>query len=104
MENLGWRILPLWNEELIGDALGDMLRAGTLAKARRRISAGLKAQAKPQQDQTPKLPRAVWTAENQLTPEDSPRRESRAGRAESLPTLVENMELLAKLAEEPCIG
>jgi hypothetical protein len=33
MENLGYRILPLWNRVLIDDALGDMERAGWQAVA-----------------------------------------------------------------------
>ena len=31
MQNLGYRILPLWTKDLIGDALGDMDRAGRQA-------------------------------------------------------------------------
>lgn len=32
MESLDWRILPLWDQELIGDALADMQKAGRQAK------------------------------------------------------------------------
>ena len=37
LENLGWRIMPLWQEELIADAKEDMRRAGTVVRGRRQL-------------------------------------------------------------------
>ena len=69
MENLGYRLLPLWTEELIGDAMEEMERAGRYAS--RRAGCSL--------PQTPKLDlkavfsgKAVWSAERQLTPAETP--------------------------------
>jgi hypothetical protein len=69
MENLGYRLLPLWTEELIGDALEEMERAGRYAS--RRVGHSM--------PQTPELDlkavfsgKAVWSAQKQLTPAETP--------------------------------
>lgn len=72
MENLGYRILPLWTEELIGDALEDMIRAGDLAHGSLRMEP---AEATPQKliEQPMGCGVALWTDENQLTPALTPK-------------------------------
>ncbi len=69
MENLGYRLLPLWTEELIGDALEEMERAGRYAS--RRAGHSLP------QTQAPDIKadfssKAAWSVERQLTPADTP--------------------------------
>lgn len=69
LENLGWRIKPLWDDDLIADALDDMRRAGTLANSKRQSAAftHLKMlQEKMFNDGT------VWSAQAQITPAESP--------------------------------
>lgn len=61
LENLGWRVVPLWREELIGGAKEDMRRAGTVVRRRRESAAKTVAGRRVGEG-------AVWTAEGQLTP------------------------------------
>jgi hypothetical protein len=76
MENLNYRLLPLWTEGLISDALEEMERAGRYVCRRARHS----------MLQTPELDlktvfsgKAVWSAEKQLTPAETPMPENIRG-------------------------
>lgn len=73
MENLGYRLLPLWTEELIGDALEEMDRAGRYASRR----AGHSLPQTPELDLKAVLSgKGVWSAEMQLTPAETPMSEN----------------------------
>jgi hypothetical protein len=68
MENLGYRLLPLWTEELIGDALEEMERAGRYTSRR----AGHILPQIPEVDLKAVFSgKAVWSAERQLTPAET---------------------------------
>jgi hypothetical protein len=72
MENLGYRILPLWNEELIGDALYDMERAGESAQGQN-FQSNSAFLSKQIQNSRPMGSRKAARADgNQLTPALSP--------------------------------
>jgi hypothetical protein len=76
MENLGYRLLPLWTQELIGDALEEMERAGRYVIQRVGHS----------MPPTPELNlkavfsgTAVWSAQRQITPAETPMSENIRG-------------------------
>ena len=64
LENLGWRVMPLWREELIEDAKEEMRWAGMAVRGRRvsaQVAMGRQVSGG-----------AMWTAQGQLTPVESP--------------------------------
>jgi hypothetical protein len=69
MANLGYRILPLWTKELIDDALEDMERAGTHART---VMAKSVLNRKETSQECMCAGKAIWTAEKQLTPIETP--------------------------------
>jgi len=76
LDNLGWRIKPLWQEDLIQDARDDMRRAGTLANSKRQSAAftHLKmVQGRKIGEGT------LCDAQGQLTPVESPVAKGRIG-------------------------
>jgi hypothetical protein len=76
MENLGYRLLPLWTEELIGDALEEMERAGRYASRH----TGHTSPQTPEVDLKAVFSgKAVWSAERQLTPAEIPMPENIRG-------------------------
>jgi len=82
MENLGYRLLPLWTEELIGDALEEMEKAGRYASRR----AGHILPQIPEADLKAVFSgKAVWSAERQLTPAETPMPENIRGTADVAP-------------------
>ena len=82
MENLGYRLLPLWTEELIGDALEEMERAGRYASRH----AGHTLPQIPEVDLKAVFSgKAVWSAEGQLTPAETPMPENIRGIADLAP-------------------
>jgi hypothetical protein len=83
MANLGYRILPLWTKELIGDALEDMERAGTHARAGMAGNKILNGRETNQACMS--SGKAVWTAEKQLTPTETPISENTPGTKDVLP-------------------
>ncbi|KAI9745813.1 MAG: hypothetical protein M1818_000494 [Claussenomyces sp. TS43310] len=73
--NLGYRIMPLWKEELLRDALLDMQCAGmrTIYGSAWTEAMQLFAQAQTEAQNAPMSNgRAVWTSERQLTPAATP--------------------------------
>jgi hypothetical protein len=68
MESLGYRIMPLWDRELINDALADMDRAGRQANLdRQRFDSAVSTMSLPMR------PRKIVTGfGQQLTPADTP--------------------------------
>jgi hypothetical protein len=82
MENLGYRLLPLWTEELIGDALEEMERAGRYASQR----VGQSIRQIPELDLKAVFSgKAVWSAERQLTPAETPMSENIRGTVDIAP-------------------
>lgn len=73
LKNLGYRILPLWTTELIGDALKDMEKAGALARAAMAENV-LKVKGTNPARLSPG--KAIWTAQEQLTPVETPTSEN----------------------------
>lgn len=78
LETLGYRIMPLWKEDLIQDALLDMERAGMNAWYGDSWSMASDYTFQETQDSPSKAMsagKAVWTAQRQLTPVLTPRAE-----------------------------
>jgi len=66
MDNLGGRLLPLWDEDMVLGALQDMERAGRMALKLRDVENDVECE-KSMSDG-----KAVLGTHNQLTPGDSP--------------------------------
>lgn len=76
MENLGYRLLPLWTEALISDAVEEMERAG-------RYASGLAGHSMPQTlelvSKADFSGKAVWSTQRQITPAETPMPENVCG-------------------------
>lgn len=68
MDNLGWRLLPLWDQGVILGALRDMERAGRGAAKQE----DEKSAVKPQEGRAMSDGKAVTGLGEQLTPKDTP--------------------------------
>lgn len=72
MENLRYRLLPLWTEETIDEALDEMERVGRYA----RRFAAKKTPQTPELDLKSAPGNGVWSAERQITPVETPMAEN----------------------------
>jgi hypothetical protein len=82
MENLGYRLLPLWSEETIGEALEEIERAGRYASR----FAGKITPQKPELDMKAVISgKAIWSAEKQITPAETPMAENMRGTLDVAP-------------------
>jgi hypothetical protein len=76
MENLGWRIMSLWKDDLIGEAVEDMDRAGQIAMGlnrNKRVSASPSEESLRSEAGDPKaFDGGVWWKENNGTPLATP--------------------------------
>jgi len=76
MENLGWRIMSLWKDDLIDEAVEDMERAGKIAMGLnrdKRVSATPSEESLRSEAGDPKaFDGGVWWKENNGTPLATP--------------------------------